>query len=79
MTYRGKYSKGTVILPRDANIPEGAEVEVTLVPPSNGGAEPGESPTLYEMLKDFVGILDGLPSDLAENHDHYIHGTPKRR
>jgi hypothetical protein len=80
MTYRGKYSKGTVILPRDVDIPEGAEVDVTpVVPPSNGGTKPGESPTLYEMLKDFVGILEGLPSDLAENHDHYIHGTPKRR
>ena len=80
MTYRGKYSKGTVTLPRDVDIPEGAEVEVTPVaPPPNGGAEAGQSPTLYETLKPFIGILKGLPSDLAENHDHYIHGTPKRQ
>jgi hypothetical protein len=79
VTYRGKYSKGTVILPRDVDIPEGAEVEVTPVaPPQNGGSEP-EGPTFYERYKEFIGALDGLPSDLAENHDHYLYGTPKRK
>lgn len=24
------------------------------------------------------GTAEGLPDDMAENHDHYIHGTPKR-
>ena len=35
-----------------------------------------------ESLGDFVlrvaGTAEGLPSDLAENHDHYLYGTPKR-
>ena len=35
-----------------------------------------------ESLGDFVlrvaGTADGLPADLAENHDHYLYGTPKR-
>ena len=34
-------------------------------------------PTLAERLKDVIGIAPGLPSDLAENHDHYLHGKPK--
>ena len=35
-----------------------------------------------ESLGDFVlrvaGTAEGLPPDLAENHDHYLYGTPKR-
>jgi hypothetical protein len=25
-----------------------------------------------------AGTVDDLPPDMAEQHDHYIHGTPKR-
>src|SRR5437016_10913423 len=32
-------------------------------------ADTAESPTLYERVKDFIGIADGLPADMAENHD----------
>jgi hypothetical protein len=31
-----------------------------------------------EVLKDLIGAAEGLPKDMAENHDHYIHGAPKR-
>ena len=35
-----------------------------------------------ESLGDFflrvAGTAQGLPVDLAENHDHYLYGTPKR-
>ena len=53
-------------------LPDGMEVEVRLVE--------GETqiPTLYERYKDFIGIAEGLPADLAENHDYYIHGAAKR-
>ena len=34
--------------------------------------------TLAERLKSVIGTAKGLPPDLAEQHDHYIHGTPKR-
>jgi hypothetical protein len=37
-----------------------------------------EIPTLAERLKDFIGILEDLPGDSAENHDHYLYGTPKK-
>jgi hypothetical protein len=38
----------------------------------------GPAPTLLERLKDFVGVLDGLPEDAATNHDHYLYGAPKQ-
>jgi hypothetical protein len=31
-----------------------------------------------EALLEVAGTLEGLPSDYAENHDHYLHGLPRR-
>ncbi len=31
---------------------------------------------LWSLLGKWAGKAEGLPSDLAENHDHYIHGAP---
>ena len=36
------------------------------------------SPSLGEMLLRHAGKAVGLPEDLAAQHDHYLHGTPKR-
>ena len=46
----------------------------------NGNLERGdeELPTLAEIFKDWIGIANDLPSDLAENIDHYVHGLPKK-
>ena len=29
-------------------------------------------------LKQFAGAVQGLPSDMARNHDHYLHARPKK-
>lgn len=31
-----------------------------------------------EALLEIAGTAEGLPHDFAENHDHYLHGAPKR-
>jgi hypothetical protein len=31
-----------------------------------------------DMPEDWIGSIDDLPEDFAVNHDHYIHGAPKR-
>ena len=36
-----------------------------------------QSPTLFETLKDFDGMANDLPTDLATNLDHYVHGHPR--
>jgi len=74
MTLRGHIRNGTLVFDEPPALPEGAAVEVDLRPV--GHDESG--PTLYERLKDVIGTAQGLPHDMAENHDHYIHGTPKR-
>ena len=37
-----------------------------------------EPPAWSDIFQDLIGSLEGLPDDMAENHDHYIHGSPKR-
>jgi len=80
MTYRGRVQGGVVVLEGGASLPEGAEVDVTAVEhaaPSNGD-RPAASDSLAQRLLKFAGTLQGLPSDLARNHDHYIHGAPRK-
>lgn len=31
-----------------------------------------------EALLDVAGTAQGLPQDFAHNHDHYLHGSPRR-
>ena len=64
----------TVKLP--VHVPDGTRVEITLPEQSARTAEGDE--TLFDVLRDFIGKAEGLPEDFAGEHDHYIHGTPKR-
>ena len=38
---------------------------------------PGAAQQMRNYLK-FAGTAKGLPPDMAENHDHYLHGMPKK-
>jgi len=40
---------------------------------------PDDCRSLQEALLSLAGAAGpGLPRDFADNHDHYIHGTPKK-
>ena len=73
MTYRGRVKNGVIVLDDSAALPDGTEVQIE---PVNGGDE--EGPTLAERLQNVIGIAEGLPPDMAGNHDHYIHGAPRK-
>jgi len=75
MSYPGIMKDGVVVLPPGVHLPEGAQVEVT-VPTASGAPQPDG--TAYDVLAEFVGSFDALPADLARNHDHYLHGAPRR-
>jgi len=77
MVYRGRVENGVIRLEDAPTLPEGVEVEVRLLAEDSLERE-GDIPSLYERLKDVVGKVQGMPPDLAENHDHYLHGLPKR-
>lgn len=78
MTYRGRIKNGVVVFDEAVSLPEGTEVEVVLPQPNEGASQQKGTPTLYEQLKDVIGVITDLPPDFAENHDHYIHGCPKK-
>ena len=42
-----------------------AELERQQTPPER---------SVWDALLEFAGTAEGLPPDLAENHDHYLHG-----
>jgi hypothetical protein len=80
MVYRGRVKNGVVVLEGRARPEEGTKVTVQ---PVRKAARPSRKkkrlPTLYEQLKPFIGIANGLPRDFSVNHDHYLYGTPKRK
>ena len=70
--YEGKVENGVVVLDNGDCLPEGTRVRVLTVDPAP------IAETLGQRLLKFAGTAKGLPSDMAENHDHYIHGRPKK-
>lgn len=72
MAFEGTVIDGKVVFDEPAGLPEGTRVEVKV----RSAAE--EQPTLGQRLNRLAGIAKGLPADLAAEHDHYIHGTPRR-
>ena len=71
MTFRGHIKNGQVLLDEPARLPDGVEVSVAVIEPQPS------SGTVWDKLRALAGTVEG-PVDWARNHDHYIHGTPKR-
>ena len=63
----------SIKLPPGMHVTDGTKVEIILPEESSVGSKSGG--TLSWMLK-YAGLIEG-PEDLAAEHDHYIHGTPK--
>ena len=74
MGYRGRVKNGAIVLDDPLALPEDTEVLVEPVKHDDG---PNQTRTLYERFERFIGVVDDLPPDMAEQHDHYIHGTPR--
>lgn len=71
MTLEGTFQNGVVVLDHPQNISDGTRVQVVVA------GDEADEPTLANLLE-LAGTVDGLPSDMARNHDHYLHGQPKR-
>jgi hypothetical protein len=72
MVLDGIVQNGTIVLQEGVSLPEGTRVKVSVE------ASLEECASLREFLLKSAGTAKGLPSDMAEQHDHYLHGTPKR-
>lgn len=76
MVFRGRVKNGVVVFERGEKPPEGVEVQV--VPATSMENVFCEGPTLAEQFADVIGCAPELPPDMAAQHDHYLHGAPKR-
>ncbi len=84
MTYQGVVQNGNVVLHDGATLPEGTLVSVVPVTPTvPEAAAGGDPPTVWQKLAELGRWAEtqpsDLPTDLAANHDHYLHGVPKRQ
>jgi hypothetical protein len=58
-------------LPPGVHVPNGTTARIVF--------ELHAGKTLAERYAGLIGITDALPEDMAENHDHYLHGAPKNK
>jgi hypothetical protein len=78
MTFIAKVHNGAILLPPGVSLPEGAEVKVATTDAQTASAVGKPMPKQHAWMETFIGVLEDLPPDFAAEHDHYIHGTPKR-
>jgi len=71
MTCTVKVKDGAIRLPPGVELPDGAEVRLTI-------PDSGSQPSFAERYAAYIGVAEDLPSDLAANLDHYVHGRRKK-
>ncbi|MBV8488344.1 MAG: hypothetical protein JO161_08695 [Planctomycetaceae bacterium] len=74
-TFTGEVRGGVVVFEGSPPFPDGTKVRIERV---ETDGESAETLTLAERLESVIGTAVGLPADLAAQHDHYLHGLPKR-
>jgi predicted DNA-binding antitoxin AbrB/MazE fold protein len=67
------YENGVFRPIEPVDLPERCRVEVRVVP-----AAEATRPSLAERFGDVIGQARDLPEDMAQQHDHYLHGTPRK-
>jgi len=74
MSITATVENDTIHLPEGFHIPDGTQVVIETI--ERAGAPKDDS--LARCLLTFAGVADDLPSDLASNLDHYVHGHPRQ-
>jgi len=81
MTFQGTVQNGVIVLNGGMSLPDGTAV--TIVPTAHeNDLDQREPSSIGQKLAELGRWAEtqpcDLPSDLAENHDHYLHGLPKK-
>lgn len=66
ITVEAIYRNGQLEFNKPVVLAEGTPVRVEITPVDED----------YDPLDGVIGICDGGPADLAENHDKYLYGDP---
>ena len=74
MEIEGTFTNGVVVPDAPDQLAEGERVRIV----KEANSQPEQASPLAERLLKIAGTAAGLPVDLARNHDHYLHGAPKR-
>lgn len=71
--FEGHFDGNVVVPSQSVNLPAGTDVIVTVKEPDDR--------TVWQRIAEMADEMpeDHLPDDLADLHDHYPHGRPKRR
>ena len=72
----GKVVIGVIVPDQPCQLEEGTAV---CIRPLAKGSEGERAESLRELLLRFAGTIEGLPEDMALNHDHYLYGIPRRQ
>ncbi len=72
MSYKGTIKNGVVVLPPGVELPDGTKVELLPLVSAK------EAEEFTDELLRIASQTRNLPPDLAKNHDHYLHGLPKK-
>jgi hypothetical protein len=74
------HTDGKVLVPDEpVEWEDGQRFHVTIkLVPEDGATEAGLPDWVEDLVELSKQMPDDLPEDLSEQHDHYIHGTPKR-
>ena len=72
MSFTGTVKNGVVILPPEAQLPDGAEVEVVL------REVPQPEDPFLEAVKKTARPRPHWPQDFALNHGHYVSSEPRK-
>lgn len=77
ITLRGHFDGKALQLDEPADLPLNGAFEIQLKPLAPGATKKMPLAKLVEALADLPENPD-WPHDGASQHDHYLHGTPKR-
>jgi hypothetical protein len=72
MQYSGQVKNGMVVFDDPPPLEDGTVVRVEPV------ETPGPASETAAKLLGVAGKAKEFPKDLARNHDHYLHGQPKK-
>ena len=77
MSITATVKNGVIELPAGLDLPDGTEVTIEMKEPI--GSEKTSRQSFAERYSEFIGCIHSGVGDLADNHDHYLYGTPKRK
>lgn len=72
MSYKGTVKNGVVVLPPEAQLPEGSQVEITPLETQV------DDPPFLRAILNLARPRPDWPEDFALNHAHHTKGHPKK-